>query len=283
MDAMIVGHSQKRDRWSFGHAEEIDFLRELFTRSRAKTLDSLGKLALVELDEVVHRVEPCGPVVLDFRVVNECRVANTIHEPQIRSGEVRRQFPRRPRFFIRLVVAAVVGNRAQHLQSVRGFLVEHCGKVIGDGFRVIRCHGENFSSKQAPANIYDFGFYPPLASQGRRICIDAVRCNVLCIDKYLLHYHRHDDIRPGISSAGIGGGCDGYRRWCGGYLRKAAGGGEGPPESRALRRGIYWNCLCRYSTLQANGASRGRGGMQRRLVYRRARREADTEEHEDRL
>ena len=78
MDAMVVGQPQKRDRRPTGHAEEIDLLRELLARGRAEALDSLRVLALVELDEVVDRAEPCSPLVLDLRVVDERRVANAI-------------------------------------------------------------------------------------------------------------------------------------------------------------------------------------------------------------
>src|SRR5215475_14417138 len=93
-------------------AGEIDLLRELLARGRAEALDSLRVFPLVELDDVVDRVEPCGPLVLALRVVDERRLADAIQKPEVRADEVRRQFPRRPRLFIRLVVAAIVGNRS---------------------------------------------------------------------------------------------------------------------------------------------------------------------------
>src|SRR5688572_7458283 len=112
MDAMVVAQPQEPNGRPPGHAEEIDLLRELLTGSRAESLDSLRVLALVELDDVVNRVEPCGLLVLDFRVVDEGCVADAIQKPEIRAGDVRRQLPRRPRFFIWLVLATIVGNRA---------------------------------------------------------------------------------------------------------------------------------------------------------------------------
>jgi len=68
MDAVVVGQPEKPDRRLFGHAEEIDLLRELLTRGRAEALDSLRALAIVELNDVVDRVESCSPLVLDLRV-----------------------------------------------------------------------------------------------------------------------------------------------------------------------------------------------------------------------
>src|SRR5690242_10089807 len=102
MDAMVVGHPKEPDRRPLGRAEEIDLLRELLTRGRAESLDSLRVLALVELDKVIDRVDPCSPLVLNLRVVNENCVAHAIEKPEIRTGEVRRQLPCRPGLFIRL-------------------------------------------------------------------------------------------------------------------------------------------------------------------------------------
>src|SRR5215831_9480498 len=78
MDAMVVGQPKKPDRRTLGHAEEIDFLRELLARGRAEALDSLRVFALVELDDVVDRVESCSPLALNLWVIDERRVADAI-------------------------------------------------------------------------------------------------------------------------------------------------------------------------------------------------------------
>ena len=139
MDVVIVGRPEKRYRWIL-HSEEINFLRELLAGRRAKALNSPWILARVERDNFIDRVEPCSSLALNFRIVDKHRVTDAIEKPEVRGGDVGHQIPRRPRLLIRLVVASIVGNRSQHLQSICAFAVEHFGEVIGDGFGVIRSH-----------------------------------------------------------------------------------------------------------------------------------------------